>query len=342
MIEGQKDPNEMEDIIIKYLMDDELTKQELEEFNQWVEVPNNRALLTRIQQVWFQGGQSPEQIKNQVWGELKSKVNDSTNHENIESTIIQPQWMRMARVAAVMVFAFFLGYMVHEYSQQPETVKEIVERMIIEKHTQFGEKKTVFLPDGSAVKMNAGSYLTYPKSFEGDIREVTLEGEAFFDVKKNPNKPFIVHFNNLDVRVKGTSFNIRSYSDEAETQVAVKTGAVLVTSANGSAEFLLERSDILTNYKASESFQKNKINNEDLIFGWKDRRLVFEEASLVYVIGELERWYGVRFDVKLDQMPAEKFNGKYQNPTIEQVMLSLSYAYKLKYEIYGEKVILTD
>ena len=88
------------------------------------------------------------------------------------------------------------------------------------------------LPDGSVVALNSNSKLVFPKQFNGDTREVTIEGEAFFDVKPNPEKPFIINAGKAQIKVVGTSFNVSAYPETETLEVVVKTGKVQVISKN--------------------------------------------------------------------------------------------------------------
>src|SRR5688572_15893212 len=130
-------------------------------------------------------------------------------------------WRRYVTAAAVIIMLTGIGYL-HWRDQK----KAAVLASLVEKHNARGTKSTITLTDGSKVWLNADSKLQYPEVFSGNLREVYLNGEAFFEVTKNPSRPFIIHLANGTVRVLGTSFNIRAYDNEKTVETSVTTGKV--------------------------------------------------------------------------------------------------------------------
>jgi transmembrane sensor len=123
--------------------------------------------------------------------------------------------------------------------------------------TKKGSKSHIVLPDGTNVWLNADSKIIYPGNFQGETREVSLVGEAFFDVVKNVNKPFIIHTGTMDVKVLGTAFNVRSYPGEMTTEASLLRGLIEVT-LNGTEKkkILLKPNEKLTVLNSDESYQK--------------------------------------------------------------------------------------
>ena len=166
--------------------------------------------------------------------------------------------------------------------------------------------KTFTLPDGTLVSLNSDTHLHYPKTFDKNTREVTIEGEAFFEVKPNKNKPFIVHAGNAQIKVLGTSFNVSAYPDAKLMEVIVKTGKVQVinqdTLIKQSNKLILNPGDKGTLVLSSNALLKTNNENPNFV-AWKTHDLIFRATSLGEVISNLEKVYKVSIhldDPKLD------------------------------------------
>jgi len=152
----------------------------------------------------------------------------------------------------------------------------------------------------SLVSLNSDTHLSYPKRFGNQTREVIIEGEAFFEVKPNKNKPFIIHVRNAQIKVLGTSFIVNAYPDSLLMEVIVKTGKVQVTNqiaeSKHSNELILNPGDKGTLILSNNTLLKT--SNENLNFmAWKTHDLIFKATSLGEVIGLLEKVYKVRIQL---------------------------------------------
>ncbi|MEP4134946.1 MAG: FecR domain-containing protein, partial [Cyclobacteriaceae bacterium] len=228
-----------------------------------------------------------------------------------------------ASVLTVLSTVFYLSYEQVIGNQSPSDVSAV--QMIIKK-SSFGQKITTRLPDGTVVTLNAGSELQFPDQFQGDSRNVSLKGEAFFDVKHNPEKPFLVHTSDDQVRVLGTSFNIRSYSEDSAVFVSVATGRVAYSIPSGDQVILSP------NQMATHNLSKNNLHVGEVdylqSFGWKDKIIYFKSASLDDIIVELERWYGVKIALNGEFGSAGRFTGRFENLPLEEVLIGLSYEFE--------------
>ena len=151
-----------------------------------------------------------------------------------------------------------------------------------------GGEYTLVLADGSKVFLNAESSLKYPVLFSGDLRKVKLEGEAYFEVKRNPEKPFVVDIGGMQVNVLGTTFGIRAYADEREIRTTLVSGRVNVSA--GKQVYELKPSEQAVFDKQTEAVKVAAVDTE-LFVGWKDGRLVFDNCSLERILKDLGRWY---------------------------------------------------
>ncbi|MCL5129267.1 FecR family protein [Algibacter sp. L4_22] len=161
--------------------------------------------------------------------------------------------------------------------------------------TKKGEQTKVTLPDGSLVILNGESYIAYPKQFNDSIREVTLKGQAFFDVSKNPDKPFVIQSGNITTKVLGTSFNIRE--GDAMVEVIVSTGRVNVVSQTQSV--YLNPNQKVTYKNTSNKLYKTDTNAEITNLWWKGD-VVLSKIKIQDLASELQKIYDIPFVFKSD------------------------------------------
>ncbi len=199
---------------------------------------------------------------------------------------------------------------------------------LISKQNPWGQKSTVFLTDGSEIVLNSGSSISFLKDFEEHQRVVKLEGEAFFKVAKDRDRPFRVIANNVVTQALGTSFNVNSYSD-GKTNVALVTGKVVVTRMNSDKKLVksvyLEPGE-QTEYVEAENLFNTKPFSLEEITSWKDGIIYFSDADSKQVFTYLENWYGVK--IIQSNQPKEKWNytGEFNNLDLKNVLTSIGFA----------------
>lgn len=243
------------------------------------------------------------------------------------------------RLATVLVLALALlvGGAVW-YWQNPAPVE------MLAKTTFYGQKSTLVLADGTTVRLNSGSTLTYPRKFADGQRVVSLQGEAFFEVVKNPKKPFVVKTAHLHTTVLGTSFNVQAYTD-APTQVTVATGKVAVAPANGETggnPVLLNPGDQAAYSPASQRIEKRTVDI-GLYLGWKEGQIHFEDTPLSEATLVLSRWYGVEMALANPGLGNCKIaSGTYKGETLWTILESFQYILGVRYEVSADnRVVLS-
>jgi len=214
------------------------------------------------------------------------------------------------------------------------------------KQNSKGTKSVIELSDGSKVWLNADSKIQYPALFAGDTREIFLNGEAFFEVAKNPQKPFIIHLAKGTVRVLGTSFNIRAYDNEKVVETSVATGKVAFI-PRYSSQKMADTVFITPNKKVKYHFYEESISIAPTLVtddkAWTEGKLIFKAMTLFDITTELERNFGKKAVFLDDAAKDYIFTGSFQNNTLEEIMyyLSLSKSKTIYYRITSNELIVT-
>lgn len=192
------------------------------------------------------------------------------------------------------------------------------------------------LSDGTKVWLNAASSITFPTSFTGNKRTVSITGEAYFEVAKNPSKPFIVQANQMYITVLGTHFNINAYSDEPDTRTTLLEGAVRVTTGNRMTilapgqQVRLDKNNALT--------VANDVDVEDVI-AWKNGYTVFDNADIETIMRQVARWYNVEI-VFEGNMPKRHFVGGISRKSNLKDLLKVLEFENVNFIIEGKKIIV--
>lgn len=242
---------------------------------------------------------------------------------------------KVAGVAAMIILAMFIGLNTNNFEGENR-----VEAKRIIKKTDFGQRQTVQLPDGSVVSLNVGSRLTYEEPFNSTTRQVRLSGEAFFEVKRDVNRPFIIQSGPVQTRVLGTSFNVRAYEDESDVIVAVESGKVQVKSVDDKNEVILIPEEKAV-YKKDGivPIVKSRFNRLE-IMGWREGIIQFKDLPLDRVLHELERTYGVEFSMNENIRLKERYSGVYRNVSLEEILKGVCFATGMDYKLTGKHVTL--
>lgn len=327
----------MEDILLKACMNEELTSSERIQLQRWLsQSADNRRQYQQMQLSMLNPDENRRsEIREQIWENLTQKLENSNHHRPNRQTV----WNQWLKLAAVFVVLITFGAIVYHYIQsENSSAPQIVEVKLIEKMSMPGQQVTTQLPDGTVVKLNADSRLIVPENFAGDIREVTLFGEAFFEVKRDENHPFVIRTKDVDVQVLGTSFNVRSYPDENASVVSVATGKVSV-SKDREKEYLAPGEKVT--YSSSDGLSGISHYEPEKEFGWRERILLLDAKNLHEIVHILSRWYGVEIEITNENIDASRlFSGRYKDPSLKMVLEGISYVYQMEYEITNKKIIL--
>ncbi|MDH7463541.1 FecR family protein [Chitinophagaceae bacterium 26-R-25] len=245
-------------------------------------------------------------------------------------------WLPIGVASAIVIAAVLIFKPLKHNSDK--NIASIAASNLSEVSTKIGSKSKLVLPDGTTVWLNAGSKLTYNKDYDVELREVNLSGEAFFDVVKSADKPFIIHTERIDIRVLGTSFNVKSYPGEQSTETSLIKGKVEISIRNRPSEkIILQPNEKLivnnqdTLHKHSNSGKTTPlvaVENVTRLEGdstivetsWVENKLVFSNTDFEEIVRQMQRWYGISIELKNEPLKKMRFSGTFTHETITQAL----------------------
>ncbi|MCE7055218.1 FecR domain-containing protein [Algoriphagus sp. AGSA1] len=241
-------------------------------------------------------------------------------------------WGRAASVTIIMCLGLLAFWL---YRASPEKGIEMVTKSTVE-----GQKATITLADGTTVRLNSSSSVSYPVEFSDSTRKIMLSGEAFFEVTSDKSRPFIISSGQLETKVLGTSFNIRSFPDEKRQEVAVKSGTVQVAfPVQLSDPVNLQVGDVVIYDNASSTMELEKVDPESIAL-WTQGYIYFENETLGQVLKSLSRWYGVEFSVEDPRILNCRVTLKQRDETLKNILEILKYASYVEYEFNENQMII--
>lgn len=223
--------------------------------------------------------------------------------------------------------------------------------------TQPGSKSKLQLPDGTLVWLNMNSHLAFDNAqFGKERREVTLTGEAFFDVTKNEQVPFIIHAGSINIEVKGTAFNVKAYPQEKKIETSLVRGLIEITSQHDRSRKILLKPDekIIISAPDNTSAKTDTDNNDGLLYTvtrlkkddneilpetvWMNNKLVFNNEPFNALAPKMEAWFNVTIHLMDESIEQARFSGVIEKETLEQTLEAMCYSYHFNYYIRGNEV----
>ena len=332
----------MKSIIGKFLSGTAST-DESRELMEWLkENKENRKYYFSIKRIWLAADESRENkdLVDDSWERLKLRTVLSGNKTLKRNGKIKNTLKKVSIAASVLLIiglSAFLALKLNITSGFDQTVHEIT--------VPFGSRTTISLPDGTKVWLNAGSTLTYKSDFGRGNRNVTLSGEAFFDVKSFTGSFFIVNTDGMNIKVLGTQFNVKSYPEDNVAETTLITGEVEIDVIHESKIF----SPVILSPNQSMKYSKDGdtviLKNEketDELASWREGRLVFRSESLDNIARELERFYNVEISFLDENIKNYSFSGTLDEIAIEEVLKAIASASPINYSIENNKILLSN
>lgn len=321
------------ELIAKYLSN-QCSEEEIQELNKWrTNSVQNEKVFVELRDEWLllqnkliQPVVMPD--KEQVWNNIQNRIKAKT------ISYTRSYVFKVASLAASI--ALLIGFSLSMIFNHFDT-NALASTFVAPK----GQKSMLILADGSKVWLNSGSSLSVTNSFGAKDRIVRLEGEAFFDVKKNKRMKFIIKTGSVDVMVHGTAFNVKSYQTDTTVSVSLLRGSVEMFNAtnNKSIAKLIPGDRVLVNKVDYNTKKESCDANLDAI--WRLEKLKFEGATISEIAEKLSKWYGVEIVVNNDSK-FQKYWFTVKNETLPEILNSMNGLHPIKYNIRGNVVEISS
>lgn len=261
-------------------------------------------------EVWEHSfGSIPEAVDRRILNEICSKRGSGKR-------LIKKLFLRTTAYAAVLSAILLSMYFWNENRLLTKYADMTLE-------VDRGQKSDVLLPDGTKVYLNADSKLSYGRNFNGKQRMVELTGEAYFEVAKDTNSPFIVKAGDVEVQALGTSFNVNAYPGNDAISTFLTEGSVLVSSVHQSLRLNPGEAAV---YSSSDAHIVKKKNEDSRLYiAWKWNEMVFNDEPITNIIKLLERNYNVRFEIKNKKLNNISFTGTLKNSSLQSTLYALQF-----------------
>lgn len=314
-----------------------ITPDEQADLYQWMSIAENGKIYDRISEEWAASASYVPEVEvdtkadfaklQQRMRAAKQKETDPLRKGN-EGRVVQMQprkrsWLSIAAGLAILV----AGGLWMMQNLQPDVP-------MLTASTDANETKTITLPDNSTVTLNENSTLTYPEHFEDDLRQVTLSGEAFFDIQRNEAAMFVARTRLADVEVLGTSFNIDNYPDETRYEVTVKTGKVQLRPRNSSKFITIEKGQVGVYDIKTKQIYKNWENPNT--HRWRTGEFSFDDQYLRDVLLEIEAEFDIVTILERTDLEGCKLTARFEGATADKVMEYVAKTFEMKLKVDNE------
>jgi transmembrane sensor len=321
--------------------------KELEEF--FVHFPEYRktqnftdALTTEEQRSDTLMKNDLDQNLDKIWKEIKR---EECIVVPIVATKIKPlaflQWVAAVLLMGILATLFF-------FAQKPNPSDRLAGSGMQDIYVPFGKIRELQLPDGTRVKLNAGSSFSYPKVFSTENRLVTLKGEGFFEVTKDANRPFLVHTDKVMIKVLGTAFNVKAYSTDKKIETTLLSGKIQV-GLNDKPEknIVMKPNEKLTliNKGAATEYELEELpdlhKDEVAEIAWLSNKLVFTNERFDEVSKQIERRFDVKIVFENEALKRERISGVFKDESLEQALSFIKMTTSFKYRRDGGVIFLS-
>jgi transmembrane sensor len=332
-----------QDLLIK-IIEGKANPSELKSFNEWLGKSNqNIHEYDALKSLWEKTGsyKTPDAPNpDLMWNKILLNINRPYSY--IKDGFDFSSVIKIAAVILVIITGLIFYNHIRETSisgnnnqQFSDLTSQKIANYTLIAHN--GEKITCVLPDSSVVHLNSESRLEYPEYFSGNIRIVNLTGEAYFAVKHDKNRPFIVKTGNSQVTVTGTEFNI--WNRNNNTKIVVAKGSVNVLSLNTRKQENLKKGDMVQLDNSGNITQPVQVNLKYYL-AWRENKLAFRQTPLKEVMAEIERTYNVKSEFLNNSSKNRTITGIFETDSLEKVLSVLSLTLDLNISQKGTKIII--
>jgi ferric-dicitrate binding protein FerR (iron transport regulator) len=340
------------------------TEEERKFIRNWLnEREENKRLYDELSDIWNATVKKDQLVINspEALKKVKFRIGQNSGSPYLKTENTRPYQRvvyNLLKVAAIFIIAFLTGILFNRLVSREDIATKSTMTEIV---APIGSKSQIILPDSTKVWLNAGSILRFDSRFNQKDRIVSLEGEAFFDVTKKNGKLFRVETKGITIRVLGTAFNVKAYPNEGSIETTLVHGSLIIEQhaegkkitetmlePNQRAIFIKKEGNLFLSEVEKKSLKHERIKkiesikekiilskqvDTEVYTAWKDNRLIFRNEIFESLAIKLERWYGVKIDIKDEEIKKYHFNGTIVNETIQDVMEIIKYTLPINYSI---------
>lgn len=276
-----------------------------------------------------------DKLKEEIWGGIKSRILLNLRRRRRTSLEHLYRTCRIAAMVAVILCCGIAAYYIMGDKTTPKSRSQVYSFSV-----EPGQKANMRLADGTVVWLNSASRITFDEDYNINERVVNLDGEAFFDVAKNPGKKFIVKCNGMEVEALGTEFNVKAYPGDSIITTTLAMGKVKVTYKKQSLTLLPK--DVATFSLKRHTIQASKVEDIAVADYWRSGQLVFDGEPLASIAQTIERMYNVKVNLKSEQLKNIRFTGTIQNNSLTNIIHIIGLSYPLTYTVTDSVITIYD
>lgn len=340
-----KTPENISYIITNFLSG-ESTSGEADFLIRWLEESHeNRLLYFNLKRIWIESHDSINDQKQieKSWQTLEQSIRTLEETKPQTTKTLSFNWKKLAIAATItLLLSITLFFVTRQFKPNDFSVS------VNEINVPFGSRTNIILPDGTTVWLNSGSKLTYNSDYGKVNRKVSLQGEAFFNVKHNEGSNFIVKTSDLEIQDLGTEFVVKAYPDESLIETILINGKVEISKTNNVQDkmhYTLEPKQKLTYNKLLQDNKNGNIkvthvNDPQDYASWKDGKLIINSENLEELALKLERFYNVKITFQDSSVKSFKFSGTLEDLTVEEVFMAISKTAPIEFKITKNNIYL--
>ena len=317
---------------IKNYLEGKTTPAESEQIRNWLINPENDVELRQILgEIWANSeirlkGQAPDFTR--MLDQVHHQINNQQILRHDPMTLSKKLYHTFSKIAAILIIPLLL-LSVYFYFNPVNTSNQLASNTFREIYTKPGTRTQIDLPDGTRVWLNDGTTFRYPERFTGSRREVFVDGEAYFEVKSNPENPFVVNNPMMNTVVTGTHFNLNAYSSDNYFEATLLEGKIHLENEN--KKLVMKPGEQVQFDSKVEKIVQKTVDPKDAA-AWVDGKLIFKDEKLGTAIKKLARWYNVEIILTDPEITNYMMTATIQDEKLDQSLKLIALALPVKFE----------
>jgi len=339
----------IEELIVRYLQHT-ISEDEMSELHIWMqESPENKAFFFQLKNIYDSTRHhkiTDEKGMEISWQRMRSKMQDTHSSVKTTSKRAKVLW-RMTGYVAVILIALAIGWGIGLKNVKDSPDVHVADTTYNQVHVKKGGKpNTVILSDGSKIQLNAATTIKYPTNFSTDKREIYLDGEAYFEITENKEKPFVINLKQQSITVLGTHFNVEAHQSESYSIVTLLSGSISLETFSHEGKSISQML-LKPNQRAYYDDISGSVSLENVDASlsnvWIRGAYKFKDEPLYLITKRLENYYGIKIRLMNDSLKYVKYTGTFSlEQSIQEVLKIMNYDKQFKFKQTGNEIQITD